>query len=77
MPQPIYVNCIQSDGQVFHFGVLELKTLNVNGKDGTKNVWYCKNDMKLYDSSRYFGGMPVLENYNTKVYGYVNAFYNS
>ncbi|XP_013184709.2 large ribosomal subunit protein mL37 [Amyelois transitella] len=76
LPKPVYINCIQTDGQQYHFGVLELKTLNVNGTEGTKNIWYCKNDMKMYDSSRYFSGMPVLENYNPKVYEYINAFYN-
>ncbi|XP_028026523.1 39S ribosomal protein L37, mitochondrial [Bombyx mandarina] len=77
LPEPIFVNCIQTDGQLYHFGVLQLNTLNVDGNEGIKNVWYCKNNMKLYDSSRYFSGMPVLENYNNKVYGYINAFYNS
>ncbi|CAH0690182.1 unnamed protein product [Spodoptera exigua] len=76
LPEPIYINCIQTDGQKYHFGVLELNTLNVDGTEGTKNVWYCKNNLKLYGSSRYFGGMPVLENYNNKVYGYINALYN-
>ncbi|KAI5643082.1 hypothetical protein NE865_04804 [Phthorimaea operculella] len=76
LPEPVYINCIQTDGQKYHFGVLELNTLNVDGTEGTKNVWYCKNNMKLYDSSRYFSGMPVLENYNPKVYEYINAFYN-
>ncbi|XP_045776211.1 39S ribosomal protein L37, mitochondrial [Maniola jurtina] len=76
LPEPIHINCIQTDGQRFHFGVFELNTLNVDGTDGTKNVWYCKNDVKLYDSSRYLSGMPVLENYNPNVYGYINAFYN-
>lgn len=76
LPEPIYVNCIQTDGQKYHFGVFELNTLNVDGVEGTKNVWYCKNDVKLYDRSCYFNGIPVLENYNPKVYGYINAFYN-
>lgn len=72
----MYINCIQTDGKNYHFGVLELNTLNVDGNEGIKNVWYTKNDMKLYDSSRYFSGTPVLENYNPQVYGYINAFYN-
>ncbi|XP_049877666.1 39S ribosomal protein L37, mitochondrial [Pectinophora gossypiella] len=76
LPEPVYINCIQTDGQKYHFGVFELNTLNVDGTEGIKNVWYCKNNMKLYDSSRYFSGMPVLENYNPKVYEYINAFYN-
>ncbi|XP_075982545.1 mitochondrial ribosomal protein L37 [Anticarsia gemmatalis] len=76
LPEPIYLNCIQTDGQKFHFGVLELNTLDVDGKEGTKNVWYSKNDLRLYESSCYFSGMPVLENYNNKVYGYINALYN-
>lgn len=76
LPEPIHINCIQTDGQNFHFGVFELNTLNLDGIEGTKNVWYCKNDVRLYDSSRYLSGMPVLENYNPKVYGYINAFYN-
>ncbi|KAJ8723920.1 hypothetical protein PYW07_007900 [Mythimna separata] len=76
LPEPIYINCIQTDGQKYHFGVLELNTLNVDGTEGTKNVWYCKNDVQLYGASRYFSGMPVLEHYNNKVYGYINALYN-
>lgn len=76
LPEPIYINCIQTDGQKYHFGVLELNTLNVDGSEGTKNVWYSKNNLQLYGSSRYFSGMPVLENYNNKVYGYINALYN-
>ncbi|CAK1550550.1 unnamed protein product [Leptosia nina] len=76
LPEPVYVNCIQTDGQRFHFGIFELNTLNVEGTEGPKNVWYCKNDLKLYDSSRYLSGIPVLENYNPQIYGYINAFYN-
>ncbi|CAH0400498.1 unnamed protein product [Chilo suppressalis] len=76
LPEPVHINCIETDGQRFHFGVLELNTLNVDGNEGTKNVWYCKNDMKMYDSSCYLSGIPVLENYNPEVYGYINAFYN-
>ncbi|XP_072929885.1 large ribosomal subunit protein mL37 [Epargyreus clarus] len=77
LPEPIYVNCIHTDGKHYHFGVFELNTLNVDGKEGTRNVFYCKNNVKLYDSCRYFSGRPVLENYNPNVYGYINAFYNS
>lgn len=76
LPEPIYLNCIQTDGKEYHFGVLELNTLNLDGTEGAKNVWYSKNNLKLYESSCYFGGMPVLENYNNKVYGYINALYN-
>ncbi|XP_050354296.1 39S ribosomal protein L37, mitochondrial [Nymphalis io] len=76
LPDPIHLNCIQTDGQRFHFGVLQLNTLNLDGTEGTKNIWYCKNDLKLYDSCRYLSAIPVLENYNPKVYGYINAFYN-
>lgn len=76
LPEPVYLNCIQTDGQKYHFGILELNTLNVDGTEGTKNVWYCKNDMQLYGSSKYVSALPVLENYNPKVYEYINAFYN-
>ncbi|CAB3249153.1 unnamed protein product [Arctia plantaginis] len=76
LPEPVYINCIQTDGRQYHFGVLELNTLNVDGTEGTKNVWYSKNNLQLYESSCYFGGMPALENYNNKVYGYINALYN-
>lgn len=76
LPEPIYINCIQTDGMKYHFGVLELNTLNVDGTEGTKNVWYSKNNLQLYESSCYFGGMPTLDVYNNKVYGYINALYN-
>ncbi|XP_026314915.1 39S ribosomal protein L37, mitochondrial [Hyposmocoma kahamanoa] len=76
LPEPVYINCIQTDGQKYHFGILQLNTLNVDGTEGTKNVWYCKNDMELYGSSKYLSALPVLENYNPKVYEYINAFYN-
>ncbi|XP_041969167.1 39S ribosomal protein L37, mitochondrial [Aricia agestis] len=76
LPEPVHINCIQTDGQYYHFGVFELNTLDVDGTDGTKNKWFCRNNMKLYDSSCYLSGMPVLENYNPKVYSYINAMYN-
>lgn len=77
LPEPIFVNCIQTDGQVFHFGVFELRTLDMNSStEGTKNIWYTKNDLKLYESSKYFSAMPTLDKYNPKVYGYISAMYN-
>ncbi|XP_068894590.1 large ribosomal subunit protein mL37 [Tenebrio molitor] len=76
LPQPVTVQCVHTNGRLFHFGVLQLNTLDL--EDGrVKNVWYQTERIPLFDSCGYKFGRPVLEGYNSKVIQYLNAFYNN
>lgn len=76
LPEPTWVNCVHVDGNLFHIGMLQLNTLNLNGRTGKKNVWYSLPRLALYGSCQYEDGVPTLKDYNPKVYGYLNAIYN-
>ncbi|XP_026470829.1 39S ribosomal protein L37, mitochondrial-like [Ctenocephalides felis] len=58
LPQPITVQCIQTDGRLFDFSVFQLNTLNINGNEGIKNIWYQTEQMPLYNICTYEKGVP-------------------
>ncbi|KAF3420139.1 LOW QUALITY PROTEIN: hypothetical protein E2986_09116 [Frieseomelitta varia] len=77
LPEPIVVQCIQSDGQNFHFSVYQLNTLDIDGKEGIKNFWWSEPSIKLYEEALYKNGQPCLEGYNTDVFKRYLAFYKN
>lgn len=76
LPEPVTVQCIQSDGQLFHFSVFQLNTLDLSGSEN-KNLWWSNPRIKLYDRAGYEEGVPVLRNYNPEVFKRIYAFYNN
>ena len=77
LPEPVTVQCIQTEGQSFHFSVFQLNTLNIDGTEGTKNYWWTSPRLNLYDKAEYFDGKPLIEGYNPEVFKRIFAFYNN
>ncbi|XP_075689139.1 large ribosomal subunit protein mL37 [Rhinoderma darwinii] len=50
LPQPIVVQSVGTDGQLFHFMVLQLNTLDLESNDGIKNIVWMEGDQALYDT---------------------------
>ncbi|CAL7943874.1 unnamed protein product [Xylocopa violacea] len=77
LPEPIVVQCVQSDGQNFHFSVYQLNTLDLDGDEGTRNFWWSEPSIKLYEQAQYIKGQPCLEGYTSDVFKRFHAFYNN
>lgn len=77
MPQPITVQTVQVNNNEFQFGVFQLNTLNLNGTDGTKNIWFALDPIKLYDECAYLVSRPRLNGYNPEVLRLSYAFYKN
>lgn len=77
LPEPIVVQCIQSDGQNFHFSVYQLNTLDIGNKEGIKNFWWSEPSIKLYEEAQYEKGQPCFKDYNSDVFKRFFAFYKN
>ncbi|CAK9824088.1 39S ribosomal protein L37, mitochondrial [Anthophora retusa] len=77
LPEPVVVQCVQSDGQKFHFSVYQLNTLDLDGEKGIRNFWWSEPSIKLYESAQYENGQPCLEGYNNEIFKKFLAFYNN
>ncbi|XP_062127244.1 large ribosomal subunit protein mL37 isoform X2 [Drosophila sulfurigaster albostrigata] len=77
LQKPIVVQCIQTDGQEFHFGVLQLNTLNLSTDSATKNYWFHRPSVELFSECSYQTGRPYLGGYNSEAFRILNAFYNN
>lgn len=75
LPKPVTLQCVHSDGQWFHFGVIQLNTLSMEA-GGVKNVWYQTPKIQLYTNCSYKSGKPTLEGYNNDVLLNLLTFYN-
>ncbi|KAL1124261.1 hypothetical protein AAG570_002031, partial [Ranatra chinensis] len=76
-PKPVVVQCIHTDGRLFHFSVFQLNTLKEPGNDGVRNIFWSIPRIPLYETCAYVGGKPLLEGYNPDVFRYLAAFYNN
>ncbi|EFA07281.1 large ribosomal subunit protein mL37 [Tribolium castaneum] len=76
LPKPVTVQCVHTNGHLFHFGVFQLNTLDLEDS-GVKNVWYQTNRIPLFESCGYKVGKPVLEGYNREVMHILTSFYNN
>lgn len=74
LPEPVVVQCIQSDGQNFHFSVYQLNTLDMDSKD-IRNYWWTEPFIKLYETAQYEEGIPEVHGYNKEVFKRFFAFY--
>ncbi|XP_016931425.4 large ribosomal subunit protein mL37 [Drosophila suzukii] len=77
LPKPIVVQSVQTDGRTFHFGVLQLNTLDLGANSTTKNYWFQRQNYDLFSDCSYEAGRTHLENYNGDVFRIFNAFYNN
>lgn len=77
LPEPVVVQCIQSDGQNFHFSVYQLNTLDIDGEEGIRNFWWAEPTIKLYEFAGYKEAQPDLAGYNSDVFKRFLAFYRN
>lgn len=61
----------------FYFGVYQLNTLNLDGSDGKKNLWFELPAKSLYEICEYQLCRPVLRGYNDDVLRHAVAFYQN
>ncbi|XP_021942029.1 39S ribosomal protein L37, mitochondrial isoform X2 [Zootermopsis nevadensis] len=74
LPEPITVQCVQTDGRLFHFAVFQLNTLDLDGTEGKKNIFWMLPRIPLFTSCMYVKGRPLLEGYNSEVFSRLLAF---
>jgi large subunit ribosomal protein L37 len=74
LPEPVTVQCVQTDGRLFHFAVLQLNTLDLDGTEGKKNIFWMLPRIPLFSSCMYVKGRPLLEGYNSEVFLRLLAF---
>lgn len=77
LPEPVTVQCIQSNGKWFEFSVFQLNTLDIDNDQGTRNIWWSSPRLELYETAGYVQGRPTLEKYNPTVFQKFLAFYNN
>lgn len=77
LPEPITIQCIQTDGKAFYFSIYQLNTLNLDGEKGVRNHSWTLPKLDLYEVGSYIDGRPVLEGYNQKVFQRLLAFYKN
>lgn len=77
LQKPVVVQCVQTDGRVFHFGVFQLNTLNLSSNSNLKNYWFHRPSVELFSECAYVTGKPHIEGYNSEAFRILNAFYNN
>nr|XP_050857195.1 39S ribosomal protein L37, mitochondrial [Vespula vulgaris]XP_050857196.1 39S ribosomal protein L37, mitochondrial [Vespula vulgaris] len=77
LPEPIIVQCIESNGKNFHFSVFQLNTLDINKIEGIRNFWWSSPTLQLYEKACYEVGKPILTGYNPEVVKKLFAFYKN
>lgn len=77
LPEPIIVQCIESNGKNFHFSVFQLNTLDINKIEGIRNFWWSSPTLQLYEKACYEVGKPILTGYNPEVVKKLIAFYKN
>lgn len=76
LPEPVTVQCIQSDGKNYHFFVFQLNSLDANDAS-VKNFWCALSPLTLYEKAEYDNGRPVVEGYNPEVFRRILAFFRN
>lgn len=77
LEKPIVIQVVQLNSRRIQFGIFQLNTLDMNGTEGTKNFWFRKPTMDLYEDCYYNEGRPALTSYNFDVFRLMNVFYSS
>lgn len=71
LPNPITVQCVQTDGQDFLFSVFQLNGMH----DDIVNYWWMGPKLRLYEKAQYENGRPVFSEYNKNVFTSLLGFY--
>ncbi|KAG7202475.1 hypothetical protein KM043_017046 [Ampulex compressa] len=77
LPQPVTVQCIQSNSQDFHFSVFQLNTLDLESTNNIKNFWWSETPIRLFTKAQYEHGRPTIEGINFDILKMLLAFYKN
>lgn len=77
LPEPVTVQCVQTDGKAFYFSIYQLNTLNLESSKGTKNYCWTLPKLDLYETAGYIDGRPTLDGYNPEVFNRLLTFYKN
>lgn len=75
LPEPITLQCVQTNAKWFHYSVFQLNSLAGPEEDGKKNIYWQTPLLNLYDTCIFDEGIPVLEGYNPEVFKHFLSFY--
>ncbi|XKL59581.1 hypothetical protein PGB90_000597 [Kerria lacca] len=76
LPEPVVLQCIQTDAKYFHFSVFQLNTLAWPSKtDEIRNIFWSDSIIPAYEFGGYFEGRPTITSYNPEVFKKFLAFY--
>lgn len=75
LPEPVTLQCVQTNSRWFLFSVFQLNSLAGPGEDGKKNFYWQTPLLDLYGKCDFVEGVPVLEDYNPEVFKLFLSFY--
>lgn len=75
LPEPVTLQCVQTNAEWFHFSVFQLNSLAGPEDDGKKNIYWQTPLLNLYDRCVFDEGIPVLDGYNPEVFKHFLSFY--
>lgn len=76
LPEPVTLQCIQSDGKNYHFFIFQLNSLDANDVS-VKNFWYTLSPLTLYQKAEYYNARPIVKGYNPEVFRRILTFYRN
>ncbi|XP_070164605.1 large ribosomal subunit protein mL37 [Polyergus mexicanus] len=76
LPEPVTLQCIQSDGKNYHFFIYQLNSLDANDVS-VKNFWCALPPLRLYEKAEYDSARPIVEDYNPEVFRRILNFYRN
>ncbi|CAH1396157.1 unnamed protein product [Nezara viridula] len=77
LKEPISVQTVHTNGQFFHFSVLQLNSTSCASNTEPKNYFWSFPVMDIFKHCTYEKGLPVFEDYNPRVFRTLLAFYNN
>ncbi|XP_014270739.1 large ribosomal subunit protein mL37 [Halyomorpha halys] len=77
LKEPITVQTVHTNGQFFHFSVLQLNSTSCASNTEPKNYFWSFPVMDIVKNCSYEKGLPVFEDYNPRVFKTLLAFYNN
>ncbi|KAL6422130.1 hypothetical protein ACFW04_010878 [Cataglyphis niger] len=76
LPEPVTLQCIQSDGKNYHFFIFQLNSLDANDAN-VKNFWCALPPLTLYEKAEYDSARPIVTGYNPEVFKRILTFYRN
>lgn len=67
LKEPITVQTVHTNGQFFHFSILQLNTTSCASNTDPKNYFWSFPVMNIFNRCSYQKGLPVFEDYNPEI----------